>query len=154
MRGTEFINYVSKKSDLELVDSYYTDYNKQKAMRATEKILKSHKDLKFIYAGSTDIALGVAEVLEKNNITGKILTNGWGGGSSELEAIEKNRLNITVMRINDDNGVAMAEAIKLDLENKINEVPTIYSGDFAVVKKGIRKEKMQFLKDKAFRYSK
>jgi len=154
MRGTEFINYVSNNSQLKLVDSYYTDFNKEKAIKATKQILEKHKDVKFIYAGSTDIALGVVEVLKKNNLTGKILVNGWGGGSNELKAIEKNLLDITVMRINDDNGVAMAEAVKLDLENKTQMVPTIYSGDFAIVKKGINKAKLQDLKDKAFRYSK
>lgn len=153
MRGTEFINYISEKSDLKLLDSYYTNFNKQKAMIATNQLLKTHPTLKFIYAGSTDIALGIAEVLKENNLTGKILTNGWGGGSNELNAIEKNLLDITVMRINDDNGVAMAEAIKLDIENKTSEVPTIFSGDFAVVKKGIKKDKLQWLKEKAFRYS-
>ena len=153
MRGTEFINYVSQNSQLKLVDSYYTDFNKDKAIKATTQILKEHKDVKFIYAGSTDIALGVVEVLKKNNLTGKILVNGWGGGSNELKAIEDELLDITVMRINDDNGVAMAEAVKLDLENKSFKVPTIYSGDFAIVKKGIDKKKLQDLKDKAFRYS-
>jgi len=154
MRGTEFINYMSSNSELKLVDSYYTDFNKEKAIKATTQILDNHKDVKFIYAGSTDIALGVVDVLKKRNLTGKILTNGWGGGSSELDAIEKDLLDITVMRINDDNGVAMAEAVKLDLENKTKQVPTIYSGDFAIVKKGINKQDLQKLKDKAFRYSK
>ena len=153
MRGNEFIDYVSRYKELELMDTYYTDFNKQKAINATNELLKTHNDLKFIYAGSTDIALGVSEVLKKNNLTGKILTNGWGGGSSELDAIEKGLLDITVMRMNDDNGVAMAEAIKLDLEDKINQVPTIFSGEFEVVKKGISKELLQKLKDKAFRYS-
>ena len=58
------------------------------------------------------------------------------------------------MRINDDNGIAMAEAIKLDIVGKTHQVPTIFSGNFAVIKKGIKKEKLQLLKEKAFRYSK
>jgi len=153
MRGDEFIHYLNDKTNLVMVDSYYTDFNKQKAMNATKQLLEDHKDLKFIYAASTDIALGVVEVLKQNNLTGKILTNGWGGGSSELEAIEKNLLDITVMRINDDNGVAMAEAVKLDLEGKSKKVPTIFSGDFEIIKKGIDKNTMESLKAKAFRYS-
>lgn len=154
MRGNKFIDYMSGYKDLKLADSYYTDFNKQKAMNATNELLKTHNDLKFIYSGSTDIALGVSEVLKKNNLTGKILTNGWGGGSNELDAIEKGLLDITVMRMNDDNGVAMAEAIKLDLEGKSNQVPTIFSGEFEVIEKGINKQRLQKLKEKAFRYSK
>ena len=44
------------------------------------------------------------------------LINGWGGGSAELEAIERGDLDVTVMRMNDDTGIAMAEAIKWDLD--------------------------------------
>lgn len=153
MRGKEFINYVTKNSELKVVDSYYTDFNKEKSIEATQQLLKKYKDLEFIYAGSTDIALGVSEVLKKHNLTGKILTNGWGGGSNELKAIEEGLLDITVMRVNDDNGVAMAEAVKLDLEGKAHKVPTIFSGDFETVKKGIKKDKIELLKKRAFRYS-
>jgi len=153
MRGKEFINYISQKTNLKLVDSYYTDVNKEKAAKATIQLIKEHKNIKFIYSTTTDIALSVAEVLAKNKLTGEILINGWGGGSNELKAIEKGLLDITVMRINDDNGIAMAEAVKLDMEGKTHKVPTIFSGDFAVVKKGIKKEKLQLLKEKAFRYS-
>jgi len=153
MRGKEFITYVSNKSKLKNVDSYYTNFDKKKAMRATAELLKNHNDLKFIYACSTDIALGVSEVLKQRNLTGKILTNGWGGGSSELKAIGENLLDITVMRINDDNGIAMAEAVKLDLQGQGNKVPTVFSGDFAIVEKGIAEDKIEMLKKKAFRYS-
>ena len=153
MRGTKFIEYVTKNSDLKLAHEYYTDFNKQKAKQATLNLLKIDKDIKFIYACSTDIALGVIEALKEKNLLGKIEVNGWGGGNSELEAIERGELDITVMRMNDDNGVAMAESIKLDLQGKQNHVPTIFSGDFEVVKKGINKEQLQELKRKAFRYT-
>jgi len=153
MRGNKFIDYVSSNSKLKVVHEYYTDFNKEKAKRATEDLLKIDSDIKFIYACSTDIALGVIEVLKQKNLLGKIQVNGWGGGTSELDAIEKGLMDITVMRMNDDNGVAMAEAIKLDLSDKTQKVPTIYSGEFALVKKGINKEELETLKRRAFRYT-
>ncbi|OQY59595.1 MAG: hypothetical protein B6245_05820 [Desulfobacteraceae bacterium 4572_88] len=79
--------------------------------------------------------------------------NGWGGGGPELEAIVGNELDVTLMRMNDDNGVAMAEAIRLDIEGKGDAVPTIFSGDFVLVEKGICQKKLNQLKSKAFRYS-
>ncbi len=151
MRGTKFIEYVSKNSNLKLVHEYFTDYDKQKAKNATLNLLDIDSDIEFIYACSTDIALGVVEALKERNLLGKIKINGWGGGASELYAIEKGMLDITVMRMNDDNGVAMAEAIKMDLLGQ--KVPTIYSGEFKVVEKGIEKEKLQLLKNRAFRYT-
>ena len=57
------------------------------------------------------------------------------------------------MRINDDNGVAMAEAIRLDLEGRSGEVPQIYSGQFALVEKDITRQDLHRLKQSAFRYS-
>lgn len=62
-------------------------------------------------------------------------------------------LDFTVMRMNDDNGVAMAEAIRLDLENKVKKVPIIFSGEMVIVKQGIGDEELRNLKQKAFRYS-
>jgi autoinducer 2-binding protein LuxP len=84
---------------------------------------------------------------------GKIMINGWGGGSSELEAIVDNEMDVTVMRMNDDNGVAMAEAIRLDLEGRDQQVPTIFSGEFTLVEKGIDSKELNRLKKRAFRYS-
>ncbi|RXJ91885.1 sugar ABC transporter substrate-binding protein [Arcobacter sp. CECT 8983] len=154
MRGNKFVDYIRKNSNLILTDEYYTDLNKEKAKNATLDLLDRSSDIKFIYACTTDIALGAIEALKEKNLLGKIKINGWGGGSSELEAIEKAELDITVMRMNDDNGVAMAEAVKLDILKQPYKVPTIYSGNFAIVKKGIKKEELEKLKNRAFRYTK
>ncbi|MCO4789370.1 ABC transporter substrate-binding protein, partial [Vibrio cholerae] len=72
-------------------------------------------------------------------------------GSAELEALAKGELDVTVMRMNDDTGVAMAEAIKWDLEGKA--VPLVYSGDFEVVTKQDSAARISELKARAFRYS-
>ena len=55
------------------------------------------------------------------------------------------------MRMNDDTGVAMAEAIKLDIEGR--KVPTVFSGDFEMVTSETSLDELQRLKEKAFRYS-
>lgn len=154
MRGKEFIKYIKKNSDLKLVDTYYTNFSKEKAILATQELVKNHGDLDFIYACSTDIALGVAEVLKKNDLCTKIIINGWGGGSAELEALTKQSIDVTLMRMNDDNGIAMAEAIKLDLENKREEIPQVYFGEFKLITKDIDLLKLDELTKKAFRYSK
>ena len=153
MRGNKFIEYVSKNSDLKVVHEYYTNFNKEKARKATLDLLKIDKDIKFIYACSTDIAFGVIEALKEMNLFGKIKVNGWGGGDKELELIEKNELDLTVMRMNDDNGIAMAEAVKLDIKGQARKVPSIYSGEFVLVKKGIKTKQLVKLRKKAFRYT-
>ena len=107
----------------------------------------------FIYSCSTDIALGVIDAIETLGLQGKVQTNGWGGGSQELEEIAKGRLAVTVMRMNDDNGVAMAEAIALDQLGRSDDVPLVYSGEFALVTQAHDAAKIDALKNRAFRYS-
>jgi len=77
--------------------------------------------------------------------------NGWGGGAVELEAIRNGLLDVTVMRMNDDTGVAMAEAIGQDM--LLLPVPTVYSGEFALVDGNTSEADLEALKAKAFRYS-
>ena len=149
MRGDSFINMVNNIYHLD--GSFYTYVNKDVA----KKIVLDYKNIDqidFIYSCSTDISIGASEALDQLKLQNKIVINGWGGGTTELEMIEKKTLDVTVMRMNDDNGVAMAEAIKLDLLHQ--KVPLIYSGKFEIVDTTTSKEHIEQLKQRAFRYSK
>ncbi len=152
MRGETFIRFMAEKKQWQLKDSYYTDGKREKAKRATLEILKNPK-IKLIYACSTDVAFGALDALRQTGKIGSVTINGWGGGSDELEAVLEGSLDLTVMRINDDNGVAMAEAIRLDIEGKTSLVPMVFSGDFVLVEKGISRERLQALEKHSFRYS-
>lgn len=152
MRGKSFIKALAK-SDFNLSDAFYTDFDRVKAKKAALRILEKRENIDFIYACSTDIAIGVIDALKEKNLLGKVITNGWGGGSIELEVLEKGELSFTVMRMNDDNGVAMAEAINLDLQNREEEKPLIYSGDFVLLNDETDKIYINRLKQRAFRYS-
>ncbi|MDN3701862.1 substrate-binding domain-containing protein [Vibrio artabrorum] len=148
-RGDTFIHELDSDTDFILKSSFYTKSDKESGYQAAKISIAKDKDLDFIYACSTDVALGAVKAIRESG--SDILINGWGGGSAELEAIEKGDLDVTVMRINDDTGIAMAEAIKWDLEGA--EVPTVYSGEFKVVTKDDTAERISELKKRAFRYS-
>lgn len=152
-RGDSFVAYTNANANYKLVNSYYTDSTRKNAYSNAINLLEEHDKLGFIYASSTDIALGTSDAIADKNLQNKVLVNGWGGGSAELEAIAEGKLDVTVMRMNDDNGVAMAEAIKLDLAGEENKVPVIYSGDYVVVTKDSSPAKILALKQQAFRYS-
>lgn len=152
MRGETFIRLMSEKKHWQLKGSYYTDGRREKAEKAALDILHD-PEIKLIYACSTDVAFGAIDALRQTNRLDSVMVNGWGGGSNELQAVLDGTLDLTVMRINDDNGVAMAEAIRLDLEGKTSQVPTVFSGEFVVVEKGISKEQLQALREQSFRYS-
>ena len=153
MRGKTFINYVKENSDLKLISAFFTDGQRDRARTSVLSILEKEKELEFIYACSTDVALGAIDALKETGNLGNIAINGWGGGSSELSAILNGDMDITVMRNNDDNGVAMAEAIRLDIEGKTEQIPVIFSGGFEPVEKGINPGQLNELMVKAFRYS-
>ncbi|CRZ53884.1 autoinducer 2-binding periplasmic protein LuxP precursor [Vibrio cholerae CT 5369-93] len=149
-RGDTFIQDMNAVHHFPLASSYYTKATEQSGYEATLNIVKNNPEIGFIYACATDVALGAAQALKELNRQ-DILVNGWGGGSAELEALAKGELDVTVMRMNDDTGVAMAEAIKWDLEGK--SVPLVYSGDFEVVTKQDSAARIAELKARAFRYS-
>jgi autoinducer 2-binding protein LuxP len=152
MRGDTFASEAAKYPGVTQIGAYYTDGNQIKAYQATLKALQEYPDLKMIFACSTDIAIGVLQALrEKDRLD--ILVNGWGGGEAELQALQQSELDLTVMRINDDNGIAMAEAIKLDQLNLLQRIPHVFAGDIELLHKGASNSVINQLKQKAFRLS-
>ncbi len=153
-RGDEFIRLTADQPGYVMRQAFYTDINREKASQAVLQTLATKPDINLIYACTTDIALGAMDALKTLNKEEHIILNGWGGGSAELEALANGHLDLTVMRMNDDTGVAMAEAIHLDQAGKANLIPLAYSGDYAVVDKYTSARELERLKDYAFRYSK
>jgi autoinducer 2-binding protein LuxP len=153
-RGNTFLQSYSDPNTRNLKASYYVGYDRNKSRNATNRILAENSDLAFVYACSTDIALGVLDAIEAHDNRNNVVTNGWGGGSAELDAISAGDLDVTVMRMNDDNGVAMAEAIALDMAGQEDEIPIVYSGEFQLVTSNDTAERINELKARAFRYSK
>lgn len=151
MRGDTFAHAAAQHAGIEQVAAFYTDGNHEKAYQATLQTLASHPEIQMIFASSTDIALGALQALrEKNRLD--ILLNGWGGGDAELRELQYG-LDITVMRINDDNGIAMAEAIKLDMMNTPQRIPHIFAGDIVLLNKEQSPARIDQLKQQAFRLS-
>ncbi|MGD8110320.1 autoinducer 2-binding periplasmic protein LuxP [Vibrio sp. TRT 21S02] len=149
-RGDTFIDEMTNHSGYKLSSSFYTKATRESGYETTLQLVKNSPDISFIYACSTDVALGAADALKKLNRE-DILLNGWGGGTAELEAIRQGKLDVTVMRMNDDTGIAMADAIKWDIEGK--QVPKVFSGDFELVTSNDSPERIELLKQRAFRYS-
>ncbi len=153
MRGGVFLHEIASQPGMELVASYYVNFDRKRSYTAALELLHNEPDLDFIYACSTDIAHGIIDALKETGRLGSVRVNGWGGGSSELSAIRAGELDFTVMRMNDDNGIAMAEAIRLDIENELSNVPAVYSGEFRLVDKNTTEADMKALEAHAFRYS-
>ena len=153
MRGDTFIQHASKHPQLNKVSSYYTKGDRSIAYKATLNTLKKNPNINMLFACSTDIALGAADGLEEMGKLEQVVLNGWGGGENEIKALGDNLIDLTVMRMNDDSSVAIAEAVKLDLTQQTNSVPDIYSGDIVLIDREVDKHTIRKLEERAFRYS-
>ncbi len=151
-RGGTFKRVMDKNDKMHLLSIYKTEGSREKSKIAILNAFNENQNIDFIYSCATDISLGVIDALETLKTTNSIFVNGWGGGDIELDLISKNMLDITVMRMNDDTAIAMAEAIKLDLQNEQEKIPLVFSGAFEIVNPSM-KEKIESLKIRAFRYS-
>jgi autoinducer 2-binding protein LuxP len=149
-RGDTFIRDMNTNSSTRLASSYYTDTTVESGYQAALKVVKGNPNIKFIYACSTDVAVGAIKALKALHRQ-DIMINGWGGGSAELELIASGEMDATVMRMNDDTGIAMADSIKWDLEGK--PVPLLYSGALDVISKSNSAAEIEQMKSVAFRYS-
>lgn len=149
-RGDTFIEEMSHHDSYKLSSSYYTTATRDSGYQTALEAVRNDPNIRFIYACSTDVALGAADALEELGRK-DIALNGWGGGTAELEAIAAGDLDVTVMRMNDDTGIAMAEGIKWDLEGR--QVPHVYSGDFELITAEDSALTIDKFKQRAFRYS-
>ncbi|MCP4595158.1 substrate-binding domain-containing protein [Neptuniibacter sp.] len=153
MRGDTFVTAASEQSSLTQLGSYYTKGDRNMAYKATQAALRDNSDLDMLFSCSTDISLGAIDALKEYGKLDQVLLNGWGGGQAEIDALIKGELDLTVMRMNDDSSVAIAEAIKLDLQGQNHKVPHIYSGDIVLIDKSLDQNELNELKERAFRYS-
>lgn len=153
MRGDTFAEMAAQRPAAPLKARFYTDGNRVKARKAVEKLLARGEEINMIYACSTDIALGAADALSAAGLHEAITLNGWGGGDAELAALQKGEIDLTVLRMNDDASVAIAEAIHLDLMGKSNQIPHVYSGDMVLLNKTMKADELRQHTERAFRYS-
>lgn len=153
MRGGTFAAMAADYPELEQVAAFYTDGDAERAYRATRETLEAHPDLAMIFASATDVALGALRALREAGREDEVLLNGWGGGAAEREALAAGGLDVTALRLNDDNGIAMAEAIKLELSGRAREVPDIFAGDIALITRDTSPAEIARLERRALRLS-
>ncbi|NVK19002.1 MAG: substrate-binding domain-containing protein [Methylocystaceae bacterium] len=152
-RGDTFENIVKASHGSTVAMSYYLDFDRERARKAALHLISRKKLPRFIFACSTDIALGVIDAAKESNMLDKVSVNGWGGGGDELAALAEGSLKFTVMRMNDDNGVAMADAIAFDQNGQGNLVPQVFSGEMVLLDQNMSQAEINALQQRAFRYS-
>ncbi|KKL90655.1 hypothetical protein LCGC14_1902500, partial [marine sediment metagenome] len=135
------------------VYEHYADWDKTKAYEATKYILTAYPEVDHIHSTSTAMAYGIIAALQELGLTGQILVNGWGGGRGEQAHMWEGALDFTVMRMQDDWGVVLAEVIKYDIEGRLDEIPLSISGGMTIIDDTWTKAEVGKLTEYAYRYS-
>lgn len=131
----------------------YCDWDREKAYEATKAILTAYPEVDHIHICSTAMAIGAASAIEEMGMTGKVIINGWGGGSEEQDLLLAGQLQFTILRNQDDWGVAPAEIIKMDLEGRRDEIHLVFDPEATLVDQTFDRAAIDKLLEYAFRYS-
>ncbi len=142
-----------RDAGFDIVHETYANWARDQGYAATLNIVGAYPDVDHIHIVSTAMAIGAVEALDEVGRAGEILLNGWGGGSEEQLHLLEGNLHATVMRMQDDWGVALAEIIKYDLEGRIDEVPLAVSGGMQLVDDTASQADIDAILEYAFRYS-
>ncbi len=142
-----------EEAGFDVVHESYANWARDQGYAATLDIVGAYPNVHHIHIVSTAMAIGAVEALDEVGRAGEILLNGWGGGSEEQLHLLEGNLHATVMRMQDDWGVALAEIIKFDLEGRIDEVPLGVSGEMQLVDDTYSREDIDAILEYAFRYS-
>ncbi len=153
IQTTVFIEELSDANKFQLVDEYYTQDTSQDAYQKALIILNRHPDLRFIHACSSKIAFSALKAIQDQGKEKQVLVNGWGGTKEEILSVKNGGLAFTVIKVMDDIGVALAEAIRLDRSGQTTMTPRAFSASYTVCRRGMSDEELQHLMAKAFRYS-
>ena len=142
-----------RDAGFEIVHETYANWARDQGYAAALNIVGAYPNVNHIHIVSTAMAIGAVEALDEVGRAGEILLNGWGGGAEEQEQLLEGKLHATVMRMQDDWGVALAEIIKYHLEGRIDEVPLAVSGAMQLVDETFTRADIDAILEYAFRYS-
>ena len=95
-RKQGFMEIINKYKNIKIVSSVKARFERDKARKETEKILKKHPDLDAIYAVSDEMALGAFDAVNEAGKGGEIFIIGLDGNPSALESIRNGELTATL----------------------------------------------------------
>ncbi|AEF56415.1 substrate-binding domain-containing protein [Marinomonas posidonica] len=122
----------------------------QQAAKRTETLL-SNQETDFIFSCSQNIAAGVLQVLRKNEAYNRVQTNVWGAFSAQLVELKGHHIKANTLFYWDDLSIAIAEAIKLDLEGR--NLPNLYMARSPLLPEDIDPESLGLMLQQAYHYS-
>ena len=152
-RSGDFAACVEEKGNWELAYEHYGEYRREGGFDGTNYIMQSYPEATIIHNANTAMAMGSVEAQLAMGREGDIFSTGWGGTGLEIEALRNGELDATPMRMGDDVGAAVAEAIKYTLEGRQAELPRIFLGRITIANDQMSVDELNALEEEAFRFS-
>lgn len=88
---------VDKEPGIKVIQGPYCDYTRAKAVKAFQDLLQANPDVDLVYAHNDDMALGALQVLEQNNLAGKVKIVGVDGLMEAIKTISTDKYHATVL---------------------------------------------------------
>ena len=152
-RSGEFKSCTEREGDWEVAYEHFGQYRQAGGKDGANLMQQYYPDISYIHNANTAMTLGAIEAVATVDKLQRPLLSGWGGTALEVEAVRNGDLNATPMRMNDDLGVATAEAIKYILDNREHELPLIYLGRIEILDDSMTSKEITSKETQAFRYS-
>lgn len=123
--------------------------SREQAVESTKALL-AEIEVDFIFSCSAHISEGVIAALEKVGDR-RVQTNGWGLTQNGVRGLANPRIKASVLFMKDYLSVALAEAIKLDLEGK--NMPNLYVARSTLVPSELDFDSLGLMASQAYPYS-
>ncbi|TYL49184.1 substrate-binding domain-containing protein [Marinomonas sp. IMCC 4694] len=124
--------------------------NSDKAFDAV-RVLLNERPTDFIFSCSQNISDGVVAALQAHFSDRHVQTNAWGIPPDSVTNLSPHRVKVSVLFMKDDLAIALAEAIKLDLEGRNR--PNLYVADTKLMPAELDVESVRLMVQQAYHYS-
>lgn len=154
-RSGGFETCMTENSDWVKAYEHYGDYQREGGFNGAQQILSGYPEVTLLHNANTAMAMGAISAVQAAGpeTAARVGVTAWGGTGDELEALRNGELLATPMRMGDDVGVAMAEAIRMDLEGRDADIPLVFLGRIDVVASDSGPEVVDAFEKEAFRYT-
>jgi len=152
-RSGGFRDCLAEKTNWKMAYEHYGDFQREGGFNGAQLIMSAYPEVTFLHNANTAMAMGAISAVQAAGRGDDIKVTAWGGTGDELVALRNGELMATPMRMSDDVGVAMAEAIRADLEGRDSDIPLVFLGRIDIVSSASGPEVVDAFEKEAFRYT-
>lgn len=94
--ATGFTEAIARHPNIRIVARQEVALTREEGLRVAQDMLVAHRNLRAIYGGQDDIALGASQAVAQAGLTGRVIITGLNGVPPALAAIRRGDVSLTV----------------------------------------------------------